>query len=174
MEKASQLEKPIRVGIFSSIDDADHAVAALADAGFTAEEITVVCSDTAIGSHLHRYEHQEPAGSHTAAAVARGGAIGAALGGLTAIAGTAATGGIGLLVAGAFAASTGGIVGGFIGAMTTRGVEKELANFYDQAVTQGKILVAAEDHSEAQRQRLATASRILGDAGAEPMELSEG
>jgi len=33
MEKASELEKPIRVGIFSSIDDADHAVAALNTAG---------------------------------------------------------------------------------------------------------------------------------------------
>ncbi len=101
-------------------------------------------------------------------------AIGAALGGLTAIAGTAATGEVGLLVPGAFAASTGGIVGGYIGAMTTRRVDKALANFYDQSVTRGKILVAAEDHSEAQRQRLATASRILGDAGAEPMELVEG
>jgi hypothetical protein len=174
MENASQLEKPIRVGIFSSIDDADRAVAALLDAGFTAEEITVVCSDKAIERHFHSFEHQEPAGSHTATAVTAGGVIGAALGGLTAIAGVATTGGVGLLVAGAFAVSTGGLVGGFIGAMTTRGVDKELANFYDQAVTQGKILVAAEDHSEAQRQSLAQAAKIFDDAGAQSMALPEG
>jgi len=174
MENASQLENPIRVGIFSSIDDADHAVAALLESGFSAEEITVVCSNKAIEGHYHRFEHQEPAGSHTAAGVTAGSAIGAALGGLTAIAGAAATGGVGLLVAGAFALTTGGIVGGFIGAMATRGVDNELSNFYDQAVTRGKILVAAEDHSEVQRQRLAGAERILAESGAEPMALPEG
>lgn len=174
MENASQLEKPIRVGIFSSIDEADHAVAGLLDAGFTAEEITVVCSDRAIEDRYVRFEHQSPAGSHTVAGVTIGGAIGAALGGLTTIAGLATSGGVGLLVAGAFGTWMGGVVGGFIGAMTTRGVEKELANFYDQEVTRGKILVAAEDHTEAQRQRLAVATRILADAGAEPMALAEG
>ncbi|HVC96152.1 MAG TPA: hypothetical protein VND64_20890 [Pirellulales bacterium] len=85
MENASQLQNPIRVGIFSSIDDADHAVAALLESGFTAEEITVVCSNKAIEGHYHRFEHQEPAGSHTASAVTAGSAIGAALGGLTAV-----------------------------------------------------------------------------------------
>jgi len=37
-----------------------------------------------------------------------------------------------------------------------------------QAVTQGKILAAAEDRSETQRQKLALAERILSECGAEP------
>jgi hypothetical protein len=65
-------------------------------------------------------------------------------------------------------------VGGLVGAMMTRGVEKELADYYDQAVQRGKILVAAEDHSEAQRQRLAKAATILSECGSEPVALPEG
>jgi hypothetical protein len=51
--------------------------------------------------------------------------------------------------------------------MLTRGIEPEIANYYDQAATAGKILVAAENHSEAQRQRLDEAERILARCGAE-------
>jgi hypothetical protein len=65
--------------------------------------------------------------------------------------------------------------------MMTRGVEKELANFYQQAVLDGQILVAAEennsrDQSLAQRNRptLSQAARILAAAGAKPLLLPEG
>ncbi|HXT58681.1 MAG TPA: hypothetical protein VN699_08595 [Pirellulales bacterium] len=174
MENASTLETPIRVGVFPTIEAADCDVDSLLKAGFTREQISVLCSDQATESHYRRFEHQDPAGTNTAAAAATGGAIGVALGGLAVLAGAVTTGGIGLLAAGGIAAWTGGIVGGLIGAMMTRGVERELANFYDQAVTRGKILVAAEDHSEAQRQRLAKAAKILADCGAEPISLPEG
>ena len=55
------------------------------------------------------------------------------------------------------AAGTGGVAGGLVGAMMTRGVEKEMANFYNQEVTAGKILVGAEDHGPQQCRRLASA-----------------
>ncbi|MGH7137429.1 MAG: hypothetical protein ACREHD_16925 [Pirellulales bacterium] len=174
MENASTLERPIRVGVFSTIRAADCAVDNLLKAGFTSSQISVVCSDLAIEEHFHRFEHEQPAGAHTAEAVAVGGAIGAALGGLTVLIGAATTAGMALLAAGGLAAWTGGVVGGLVGAMLTRGIEPELANYYDQAVTAGKILVAAEDHSEAQRQRLERAERVLSQCGAEPIALSEG
>jgi hypothetical protein len=174
MENASTLERPLRVGVFSTIRAADCAVDNLLKAGFTSEQISVVCSDRVKEEHFHQFEHEEPAGSHTASAVAVGGAIGAALGGLTVIAGAVTTAGLGLLAAGGLAAWAGGVVGGLVGAMTTRGVEREVANFYDQAVTAGKILVAVEDHTEAQRQNLQRAERILADCGAEPIALREG
>ncbi|HET6884446.1 MAG TPA: hypothetical protein VFI31_30110 [Pirellulales bacterium] len=174
MENASTLERPIRVGVFSTIRAADCAVDHLLKAGFTGEQISVVCSDRAKEEHFRQFEHEEPAGSHTPAAVAVGGAIGAALGGLTVVAGAVTTAGLGLLAAGGLAAWAGGVVGGLIGAMTTRGVEHEVADFYDQAVTAGKILVAVEDHTEAQRQNLARGERILAECGAEPIALREG
>lgn len=174
MENASTMERPIRVGVFSTVRAADCAVENLLKEGFTREQITVICSDQTKEEHFHEFEHQEPAGSHTPAAVAVGGAVGAALGGLTALAGAVTTGGLALLAAGGLAAWTGGIVGGLVGAMMTRGVERELANYYDQAVTAGKILVAVDDHTEAQRQDLARAEQILAQCGSDPVELPEG
>jgi hypothetical protein len=69
---------------------------------------------------------------------------------------------------------TGGLLGGFLGAMLTRGVEKEVANFYDQEVTDGNLLVAVECHRPDAEVLLAGAEHILSEAGAEPLPLPEG
>ena len=67
---------------------------------------------------------------------------------------------------------TGGVLGSFLGAMLTRGVEKEAADFYDQAVTEGKLLVTVEIHDN--EGALARAEQALADAGALPLPLPEG
>ena len=166
-------ELPIRVGVFASMQEADAVIADLLSAGFTVDEITVVCSEKAVQRHFQQYEHQDPAGTHTPAAAIAGGAGGVALGGLAALAGAATLGGAGLLVAGGLAMWAGGVVGGLIGAMMTRGVEKELANFYDQAVTEGKILVAAEQEDPRRHAMLAKAAHIFASHGAHPLPLPE-
>ena len=166
-------EKPFRVGIFPAVDGADKAVEGLLTAGFTKDHITVICSDKVIEQHFHDYEHREPAGTFTPRAAVAGSAVGAFVGGLAAAATATATGGIGIVVSGPLLGA-GAIVGGLIGAMTTRGVENELANYYDQAVTKGKILVAAEAHGKDAARTLAGAERILKEAGAEPLPLAEG
>jgi hypothetical protein len=170
-------EKPFRVGIFSTLEKADEAVRGLISAGFTDREISVVCSDKVKEQHFRRFEHQDPAGAHTGAAAASGAAIGGLLGLVSMAALASSTGGLGLLVFGPLflsTAGTGAVVGGLVGAMTTRGVERELANYYDQAVVEGKILVAAEAHGAQAPVRLAEARRILEQAGAEPVALAEG
>lgn len=167
-------DRPIRAGVFSTVASADAAVRRLLAAGFTEDQITVVCSNDAIEAKFRPFEHQDPAGAHTPAAAVAGGTIGAVIGGLTAAVATVATGGAGLLVFGSLAAWAGGVVGGLAGAMMTRGMEKELANYYDQAVQAGKILVAAEAQGHDDVAALARASEILADAGAEPVPLREG
>ncbi|HEX3871434.1 MAG TPA: hypothetical protein VHV77_13405 [Pirellulales bacterium] len=167
-------EKPIRVGVFSSASEADATIHDLLAAGFSKEEITVVCGAGMDHDKFREFEHQEPAGTFAPSAAAAGGVLGAALGGLTVIAGAVTTGGIGLLAAGGLSVWGGGVVGGLVGAMMTRGVEKELADFYDQAVTKGKILVAVEEHGATASGRLARASQILAKHGAEPLPLREG
>ena len=67
----------------------------------------------------------------------------------------------------------GGAAGGLIGLMTTRGVERELANFYQQAVLDGDILVAV-DQQDAGEPRLEQAAEILSASGARPLSLPEG
>jgi len=170
--EANSKHKPIRIAVFSALGQAEQAVQALLQAGFSKEQVTVLCSDKFTEDHFREFEHQHVSGANTPAAVAAGGAIGALLGGLTAVAGFVTTGGIGLLAAGGVAAWSGAVAGGLIGAMLTRGVERELADFYDQEVTRGKILVAAEAAKNHLSPPLDVADEIFHHAGAEPMELT--
>jgi hypothetical protein len=173
--------KPFRVGIFARVEQADDAVRGLLAAGFTDKEISVVCSDKVKEEHFKRFEHEDPDGAHAGLAAATGAASGAAIGGLVSLLSVAAlvtgTGGLGLLVFGPLflsSAGAGALVGGLVGAMTTRGLESELADFYDQAVVQGKILVAAEAHGDGAPARLGRADQVLKQAGAEPVALGQG
>ncbi len=161
-------------GVFDSVDDARRAVKQLLAAGFTQEHITVVCSDETKERYFSEFEHQHPAGTYTPAATIAGGTIGALLGGLTVVGSAIATGSLALWAAGPITAWAGGVAGGLVGAMMTRGVEKELANFYQQAVIAGQILVAAEDHGPTSPQMLAKAASVLAESGAKPLPLSEG
>ena len=89
--------------------------------------------------------------------------------------GAAATGGIALLAAGGIAAWGGAVAGGLIGAMMSRGVEGELANYYNQSVSLGKILVAVTEHGDQVTPRLQRAGQVLVESGAEqPLQLREG
>ncbi len=172
MSHSSDDEKTLRVGVFSTMRQAETVVHALLDTGFTKEQITVICSNEAREKYFREYEHQQPGGSHTATAVALGGAIGAALGGLAAVAAAMATGGTALIFTGGAVAWAGGVVGGLVGAMMTRGVERELADYYEQAVSRGKILVAAEDHdSSRSSEHLSAAEQIFAANGAVPLSM---
>ncbi len=77
MATSSTAERPIEVGIFDSVESADRAVAGLLKAGFTVDQITVVCSDETKERYFRKYEHQEPAGTLSPITAAAGGAIGA-------------------------------------------------------------------------------------------------
>jgi len=164
---------PVEVGVFRTVEAARNAVFQLLDGGFTAEQISVVCSDDTKERFFREFEHQKPAGTTTPKATVIGGTIGAAIGGLAVVGTAVATGSLALWAAGPIFAWTGGIAGGLVGAMMTRGFEKELANFYQQAVIDGHLLVAVEDHRDDQT-RLAKAAQILAEAGATPLPLREG
>ena len=166
---------PIRVGVFDTLERADLAVEALVADGFAKDHITVVCPTC--GPHdFEAYQKKEPAGAHAPAAAAGGGTIGAVLGGLAAVAGVAATGGIGLLAAGPLllGAAGGAVAGGLVGAMLTRGMEPEVANFYDQALTKGQILVSVEAPGPGEGHRLDEAEDIMARLGAETVPLRHG
>jgi hypothetical protein len=163
--------RPIRAAVFATVEQAQQAVERLRAAGFSEAEITVVCSDETKEKYFREFEHQDPAGANTPMAASVGGVIGATLFGLATVSAGVATGGIPLLVAGGWALLTGGVLGGFVGAMMTRGIEKEAANFYDQAVVGGMILIAVENP---EYQRLSQAEEIFKLSGAEPVALPEG
>jgi hypothetical protein len=172
-EAASGL--PTRVGVFDRYESADRAVESLADAGFAHDQITVICPTCAPGV-VHDAKQKEPAGAHAPAAASVGSAIGVILGGLVPLAGIVATGGVGLLAAGPLLAGAAGgaVAGGFVGAMLSRGFDTEMANFYDQALEKGKVLVGVDCKGDGEEARLATAERILAEAGAETLPLTRG
>ena len=120
-------EQSYEVGVFATVEEAENVVRSLLDAGYTTEEITVICSDDNKERYFRSFEHQEPAGTYTTKAVLTGGAIGALLGGIPVLGLAVATGSVVLWVAGPAIASALGVAGGLVGAMSTRGIEKEIA-----------------------------------------------
>ncbi len=167
-------DRTVEVGVYATVEAAEHAVQGLLDAGFGKEQITVICSDESKERYFTEFEHQEPAGTFTTAAALAGGAIGALLGGLPVICIAVATGSVVLWVAGPAMAGAFGLAGGLVGAMATRGIEKEIANYYQQAVMDGLILVAVEAKGLIRVRRLEEAARIFSAIGAKPLSLREG
>lgn len=123
---------------------AERAVQALVDAGFTANEISVVAQDR---------ERAEAVADDTGQDVAEGAGIGAAtggvLGGITGLllgATALAIPGIGVVVAGPLAAILGGagigaVGGGIAGALAGLGVSDDDAERYRERYEAGDILV---------------------------------
>ena len=167
-------DRKVEVGIFADVERAESAVRQLLAVGFDKQHITVVCSDAHKERYFREFEHQEPAGTFTPQAALTGAAIGALLGGVPVIGAAVATGNLLLWVAGPAVAGALGVAGGLVGAMSTRGVEKELANYYQQAVADGAILVAAEASGSNPKQQLLTAAQIFADLDAKPLALAEG
>jgi hypothetical protein len=167
-------DKPVRVGVFDKVASASQAVNNLLAAGFTKEELGVLCSDKYKAQFFQDIPKPTMGGKYTPEATVAGGVIGAAIGGLMLAATALTAGGALLLASGTVLVGGGAIAGTFVGAMSTRGVTKEVADFYDQAVQRGKILVAVEVHGEGKESRLAQAERILAEAGSEPVPLVEG
>jgi hypothetical protein len=163
-------EKSIRAAVFHRVKDAEAAVERLCEAGFSQEQISVLCSEDAKERHFRQFEQEEPAGTHTAEAAAQGGVAGALVGGLI-TAGLTTAAGVSLLTAGPSFLIGGAVAGSFIGAMRTRGEEGTLADYYDQALTHGDLLVAVEDDAPGNQQRLQEAERVFKAAGAKPFVL---
>ena len=159
-------ERPCRVGFFGSRVQADKAVRDLLAAGFTKEELAVICPADRKHGECPSAPQAEPPGSHGAEAVAEGGAIGAAIGGIALAAMAVATGGAVLLPAVPLLVGGGAIAGGFSSLILSDGYGKGVGEYYVDAIHQGNIVVGVEVEGEESDARLAQAERILVDDGA--------
>ncbi|WP_371369094.1 hypothetical protein SRRS_24030 [Sporomusa rhizae] len=152
------------IGVFNSKSNAEQAVSALRNQGFTTEEINIVSKN-----HNKRnrqddefYEDDVTDGALT------GGTLGG-IGGLLLGAGALAIPGVGpVIAAGPIAAAlSGAVAGGIAGGLIDWGIPAEAGRRYEQEVAQGGILaVIRADASKANQ-----AAQLLRQNGAKDVEM---
>jgi hypothetical protein len=156
-------------GIFTSRSSADHATEELMKSGFSAEDISLLMSETTKGREFEvKSGTKAPEG--VAAGATIGGVLGAIAGGLAAV-GSLAIPGLALVAAGPVIGALTGLgagaaAGGLTGALVGLGIPEHEAKFYDNELREGGILVGVYAHSD--RARLAR--DILNATGAEKVK----
>jgi hypothetical protein len=142
------------LGLFAAMEDAQHAIRALQEAGFSPEKTGVLAQDDAVQKALADDKGQTARESAGAAALG-GGAVGGLIG---LVAGLSIPIVFPMLAAGAMAAAVGittaagaGIgasYGGFLGALLGWGVAEDDTHRYVEGVRRGEILVAVQTEAE--------------------------
>jgi len=70
------IDKPVRIAVYDNVAQADRAVRELLSAGFTHDEVSVICSDAHKAAHFHGVQTPAPAGSNTPKGIVAGAAVG--------------------------------------------------------------------------------------------------
>jgi hypothetical protein len=157
------IDKPFRVGFFDTVEQADEAVRRLLATGFTQKELAVIVPEQFRDQFRTDVPRAEQPGSHAAAAIVEGGAVGAALGGIALVAAAITTSGLALLPAAGVLIGGGALAGGFTGLILREGYGEEIGQYYEEAIRLGKIVVGVHVEGEDSAARLALAERILTD-----------
>jgi hypothetical protein len=152
------------VAVFDDRDDAQDAINAMRDAGFAADDISILARDRDTAGRLADDTGTEAAAGAATGALA-GGLLGGVAGWLVGI-GALAIPGVGpIIAAGPIAAALGGAAlgaasGGIIGALTGAGVPEDEATYYDEEFRRGGIVVTLQA-----RGRYDEARRIMHEHG---------
>lgn len=155
-------------GIFDNNVTADRAVASLLDQGFTKDQISLIMSDKThktLFSSTDDEANRIAKGGIMGAAV--GGTLGAFLAGLTTVGIIALPGGsllaVGPIVAALYGAGAGGAFGGLSGALISAGFVADEANRFEDEVKSGKAIVIVHVANDEQA---AAAKMALSVSGA--------
>jgi len=136
------------VAVFDDRNDAQDAINGLRDAGFSADDISILARDRDVAGRLADDTGTEAAAGAATGALA-GGLLGGVAGWLVGI-GALAIPGVGpIIAAGPIAAALGGAAlgaatGGIIGALTGAGVPEDEARYYDDEFRRGGIVVTMQ------------------------------
>jgi hypothetical protein len=154
-----------RAAAFDTVAQADKAIRRLLAAGFTKDQLAVICPAKFKDHFLPNAPQTEAPSLDAAATLATGGAMGAMLGGL-ALAATVITGGAaGVMTVAAFIGG-GAFAGGFSNLIVSKGYEQEADDSYRRAIERGQIVVGVEVPDVDQVNHLAQAQRIFEETGA--------
>ena len=157
-----------RAGAFDTITQADLAIRQLLAAGFSKDQLAVICPAKFKDHFLAEAPQAEAPTADAPGAMAMGGAMGATLGGLV-LAATVLTGGAAGVMTAAVLIGGGAFAGAFSDLIVSNGYEEEADDYYKQAIERGQIVVGVLVHDEDEdgAGQLAKARRILDEAGAE-------
>jgi len=174
MDKIRQAHDISVFGIYLTRSDAQVAVKALRDSGFSISDISVLLSDEESARDLAT-DKSTRAPEGAALGLGSGAAVGGALGWLVG-AGALVIPGIGpMLAAGPIFAAVAGIgvgcaLGGFTGALVGVGISEPEAEKYQGRLSMGSVLIAVNCKSEENCRR---ALRVLQVTGAEDISSSD-
>lgn len=154
------------VGVYSTEQEAAHAINELVNLGYSKDQISVLAQDPKRFEGLGeaddiKTESPKEVGKGAATGAVTGGVIGG-IGALIAELGVLAIPGIGpFLAAGPIVATVGGLVaggaiGGVVGALVGLGVDKEEAHIYEERLENGDILVIVQADNDRYDQTYAT------------------
>lgn len=154
-------------GVFETPVQADQAIRRLLAAGFSQDQLVVICPESLKDNFLLEAPQAAAPSANAGNAVAVGGAVGATLGGL-ALAATVITGGLSAVAAGVLIGG-GAIAGAFSNLIVAKGYEQEADDHYKAAIERGQIVVGVEVQGDDGASQLAHAQRILDEAGAQQL-----
>ena len=161
-------------GIYTNRAHAEEAVDALREAGFRAQDLSVLLPEN-VGSKDIGYEKHSKAPEHAATGGAAGGVLGGAVGWLLGM-GALAIPGIGPFLAagpimGALAGlGAGSILGGLAGALSGMGVPEYEAKRYEGRIRSGGALISIHCETEVWTSR---AKEMLKHTGAEDISVAD-
>ncbi|MDR6197410.1 hypothetical protein [Siphonobacter sp. SORGH_AS_0500] len=150
-------------GVFANTKDAENAYNALINHGFSSKDISVLMSDET----RERFKDQEntselgnKALEKAGVGSAIGGAAGAIVGAIAALGTVVVLPGLGLVVAGPLLAAltgagAGGLTGGIIGALVGSGIPQERAEYYENSLKEGGIVLGVTPRSDAEYEVIA-------------------
>jgi hypothetical protein len=163
------------VGLFRNTADAERAVDALEDAGFTHDDFSIIARNNVIDTDYMDDDEHVDAGEGAAVGAVGGATVGGLTGLLMGIGAIAipgigpvlAAGALGTALASALAgagvgAAAGAVTGGIVGALMDVGIPEEDAHFYAEGVKRGNVLVTVH----ADDTRASIAAGIMRQAGA--------
>jgi hypothetical protein len=153
-------------GLFDSPHQAAIAVQALEAQGIPGADISLLTGDR-FDRDAFTVETHTKATEGLGIGAASGGALGALIGGLTAV-GTIATGGAGILVAGPLAAAlagagAGAAAGGVLGGLAGAAMPEHEIKHYEDAIEKGSVLVGVSCEEDTEKE---VAKRTLKGIGA--------
>jgi uncharacterized membrane protein len=153
VETSSMVERHAVVGVFAATTHAIEALNELRDAGFNAEQISVVARDTEMTSEISEQTDliAEEAGKGALVGTFLGGVAGWLLGiSALAIPGIGPVIGAGIVGTTLVGAGLGAAAGGLIGALGVYGIPEDDARVYEEEVRQGGVLLTV--HAESAEQ----------------------